>query len=69
MRTAEGVRQYLKGTEYPARPEDLIAAAQANGAPLNFLDTVGLLPTAVEFHNPNEVVEQLERLKGLAWPQ
>ena len=65
MRTAEDVRQYLEGVSYPARPEDLIAAAQANNAPPSFLETVGLLPTAVEFHEPDEVAEQLEHMKGL----
>jgi len=33
MRTAKDVREYLEGASYPARPEDLIATAQANGAP------------------------------------
>ena len=33
MRTAEDVREYLEGVSYPARPEELIATAQANGAP------------------------------------
>lgn len=65
MITAEEVRQYLQGLEYPASPEDLIATAQNNAAPMIFLELLGLLPTAVEFHNPDEVVEQLERLKRL----
>ena len=65
MRTAEDVRYYLEGVNYPARPENLIAAAHANGAPLSFLEVLGLLPTAVEFRHPDEVAEQLERLKGL----
>jgi hypothetical protein len=65
MRTAEDVRQYLEGAKYPVGPEDLIAAAQDNGAPPSFFQLLGLLPTAVEFHNHGEVAEQLERLKGL----
>jgi hypothetical protein len=65
MRTAEDVREYLEGISYPAKPEDLIAIAQANGAPPSFFEILGLLPTAVEFHNPNEVAEQLDHLKGL----
>jgi hypothetical protein len=65
MRTAEEVRHYLEDVGYPARPEDLIAAAQDNSAPPSFFETLGLLPTAVEFHNPDEVAKQLERLKGL----
>jgi hypothetical protein len=34
MRTAEEVRHYLEGVGYPARPEDLIAAAQERTAEL-----------------------------------
>ena len=52
MRTAQEVREYLEGVRYPARPEDLIAIAQANGAPPSFFETLGLVPTAVEFYNP-----------------
>jgi hypothetical protein len=65
MRTAEDVQHYLEGVNYPAIPEDLITAAQANGAPPIFFELLGLLPTAAEFYNPGEVAEQLERLKGL----
>ena len=65
MRTAQEVREYLEGVRYPARPEDLIATAQANGASPSFFETLGLVPTAVEFYNPGEVTEQLERLQGL----
>jgi len=66
MRIAQEVREYLEGVRYPARPEDLIATAQANGAPPSFFETLGLLPTAVDFHNLGEVAEQLERLQGLS---
>ena len=65
MRTAEEVREYLEGASYPASPEDLTATAQANSAPPSFLEILVQLPTAVEFHNPGEVAEQLDRLKGL----
>jgi hypothetical protein len=65
MRTAQELREYLEGVRYPARPEDLIAIAQANGAPPSFFETLGLVPTAVEFYNPGEVAEQLERLQSL----
>jgi hypothetical protein len=65
MRTAQEVRKYLEGVRYPARPEELIATAQANGAPPSFFETLGLVPTAVKFYNPGEVAEQLERLQGV----
>src|SRR5438270_5315049 len=35
MSTAEGVRNYLEGVEYPASPPDLIVAAQESEAPLS----------------------------------
>jgi hypothetical protein len=44
----------------------LIVAAQDNDAPSSFVELVGLLPTAAEFHNPEEVAHQLGRMKGLA---
>jgi hypothetical protein len=68
MRTAEDVQHYLEGVDYPAIPEDLIIAAQTNGAPPIFFELLGLLPTGAEFYDPGEVAEQLERLKGLVLP-
>ena len=68
MRTAEDVQHYLEGVDYPAIPEHLIIAAQANGAPPIFFELLGLLPTAAEFYDPGEVAEQLERLKGMVLP-
>lgn len=65
MRTVQDIRRYLEDVSYPARPEDLLVAAQANGAPPSFVQILGLLPTAVEFHSLDEVAEQLERMKGL----
>ena len=65
MKTVEEVWEYLEGVRYPARPENLIATAQANGALPSFFEILGLLPSAVEFHNPGEVAEQLDRLEGL----
>lgn len=67
MRTAEAVRWYLEGVEYPADPERLLVAAEANDATQDFLELLGLLPTMptpAEFYEPDEVAEQLERLKG-----
>lgn len=64
-KTSEDVRRYLKGAEYPANSEDLILAAQDNGAPPAFSELLGLLPTVVEFHAPGEVAEHIEHTKGL----
>jgi hypothetical protein len=65
MRTAEDVRQYLKGVDYPAGPPELHVAGTQNDAPPSFVELLGLLPTAAEFYDPDEVAEQLERMKSL----
>ena len=65
MESAKGVGNYLEGVDYPASSPDLIVAAQDSEAPPSFMLLLGLLPTAIEFHNPEEIVDQLERMKGL----
>jgi hypothetical protein len=42
-----------------------MSAAQDNGAPPDFSELLGLLPTVVEFHAPGEVAEHIEHTKGL----
>ena len=64
MESAKGVRNYLESVDYPASPPDLIVAAQDSEAPPSLMMLLGLLPTAVEFHNPEEIVDQLERMKA-----
>ena len=61
MRTAEDVRHYLEDV----RPEGLISTAQDNGASPIFSELLALLPTDAKFRNPGEVVEHLERVRGL----
>ena len=65
MQTSENVQKYLEGVEYPAFPPDLIGVAQDNDAPPIFLELLNVLPTATEFRHPEEVTEQLNRIKGL----
>ena len=65
VKTSQDVRRYLQGAEYPANSEDLILAAQVNGAPPDFSELLGLLPTVVEFQAPREVAEHIEHTKGL----
>jgi hypothetical protein len=64
VESAKGVRNYLESVDYPASPPDLIVAAQDSEAPPSLMMLLGLLPTAVEFHNPEEIVDQLERMKA-----
>ena len=65
MESAKGVRKYLEGVDYPASPPDLIVAAQDSEAPPSLMILLGLLPSAVEFHNTGEIIDQLERMKDL----
>ncbi|QIN83545.1 DUF2795 domain-containing protein [Rubrobacter tropicus] len=53
------VPQYLEGVEYPASKEDLISAAEGNGAPGELVERIGTLgqPT---FDSADEVVAELE---------
>jgi hypothetical protein len=65
VKMSKAVGEYLKGVEYPAGPEGLLATAKDNAAPISLFALLGLLPTAVEFHNPDEVAEQLERTQRM----
>jgi hypothetical protein len=65
MRTAKDVWQYLEGVDYPVGPPELHVAATHNDAPPDFVELLGLLPTAAVFYDPSEVAAQLERMKGL----
>ena len=56
----EDVRQYIEGVDYPARAQDLLAAARSGGAPEDVLEHLEGLPTNAEFSDPEEVVERLE---------
>lgn len=51
--------RYLEGVEYPASKEDLISAAEGNGAPEELVERIGTLgrPT---FESADEVVSELE---------
>jgi hypothetical protein len=52
-------RQYLEDVDYPASKEDLVSAAEGNGAPDELLERLRTLgrPT---FSGPEEVVAELE---------
>jgi hypothetical protein len=56
----EDVRQYIEGADYPARAQDLLAAARSSGAPEDVLEHLERLPTNAEFSDPDEVAEELE---------
>ena len=51
--------RYLEGVEYPANKEELVSAAEQNGAPDALVERIRTLgrPT---FSGPDEVVAELE---------
>jgi hypothetical protein len=55
----DDARQYLEDVDYPASKEDLVSAAEDNGAPDELLERLRTLgrPT---FSGPEEVVAELE---------
>jgi uncharacterized protein DUF2795 len=55
------VRRYLGDTNYPADLQELISEAEGNGAPAPLVERLKNLPTDVEFSDPSEVAEALER--------
>lgn len=55
------LQEYLESVDYPATKEELIAAAEAEGAEIGVLETVDLLPNESEFESPVEVIEALSR--------
>ncbi len=55
------VRRYLGDANYPADLQELISEAEGNGAPAPLVERLKNLPTDVEFSDPSEVAEALER--------
>ena len=54
----EDAHQYFEGVDYPANKEDLISAAEANGAPDALVQRIGTLGRA-EYSSSEDVVEEL----------
>jgi hypothetical protein len=55
----DDAKQYLEGVAYPASKEDLISAAEDNGAPKELVELLGTLGRP-SFSGPDEVVAELE---------
>jgi hypothetical protein len=49
------VQKYLKGADYPARKEDLLATARGNAAPQEVMEALQKLP-ADRFDGPYDVM-------------
>ena len=56
-------QQYLDGVEYPASKEEVISAAEGNGAPESVIEAIGSLPTP-EFASAEDVVADLRAVPG-----
>lgn len=59
----DDAQQYLEGVEYPASKEDVISAAENNGAPESLLGMLGTLPRP-EFSSSEEVMNELRAFPG-----
>jgi hypothetical protein len=55
------VQKHLSGVDYPASKQDLIDAADRNGADEMLKDTLDRLPEK-EYQKPNDVTEELGKL-------
>lgn len=62
--SSQDIRQYIEGADYPARAQDLLAAARNSDAPEEIVERLGELPTNDQFSNTDEVIEELENLEG-----
>lgn len=54
----DDARRYFEDVDYPASKEDLISAAESNGAPDALVERIGSLGRA-EFSEPEDVVAEL----------
>ncbi len=65
----EDVRRYIEGADYPARAQDLLAAARSSDAPEDVVERLSQLSTNTSFSDPDEVVEELENPEESGEPQ
>ncbi len=54
----EDAREYLVGVDYPASKEDLVSAAEDNGAPEDLIEMLGTLDRP-EFSEQEDVIAEL----------
>ncbi len=59
----DDAQQYLEGVEYPASKEEIISAAEGNGAPESVIEAIGRLPTP-EFASAEDVIADLRAVPG-----
>ncbi len=56
-RSERDFEQYLQGVEFPAKKEELVSAAQNNGAPQHLIEHLEGLRDGAEFRDINELSE------------
>lgn len=61
----DDAQRYLEGVEYPASKEDLVRAAEGNGAPEALLGMIRTLPAGA-FSSQQDVMDQLRAYPGTA---
>ncbi len=49
--------QYLQGVEFPAKKDELVSAAQSNGAPQHLIEHLEGLKDGAEYRDINELSE------------
>lgn len=59
----EDTKQYIEDVEYPANKDEIISAAESNGAPESVVEAIGRLPTP-EFASAEDVVADLRAVPG-----
>ncbi|MFB9432858.1 DUF2795 domain-containing protein [Streptoalloteichus tenebrarius] len=57
------VQKFLKGIDYPATKDEVVKAAQSQGADDNVLDTLRNLPRD-NFNSPNDISEAMGQQSG-----
>lgn len=59
----DDARQYIESVEYPANKDEIISAAESNGAPESMVEAIGRLPTP-EFASAEDLVADLRAVPG-----
>ncbi len=59
----DDAKQYIEGADYPASKEEIISAAESNGAPESVVEAIGRLPTP-EFASAEDVLADLRAVPG-----
>ena len=59
----DDAKQYIEDAGYPANKEDIINAAESNGAPDSVIEAIGRLPTP-KFASADDVVADLRAVPG-----